>query len=260
MANSLKGLSVQIVERWLSQDPNERCKLDDCRSIITAFHNAVSTTSLFHIDGGGSTVTEAWKVDFWLEVLSVIKALQAEKLLHGRKFRMADWLRLRIVTISARPFMVLVRASLGLPSNLKDVISPYISWMQVLVQSILGLQNDLLGWQKDHLEGNTLNAVEVLIRDGMPNENAFSETLKAHNAMVRSLLVLTEQYLANYTGTIQGSVSTYIKIIVSFCPAMAGWMDSSMRYHAENIVSLGPCATNVLYQQSTSFTEGLHSS
>ncbi|EHL03703.1 hypothetical protein M7I_0349 [Glarea lozoyensis 74030] len=64
--------------------------------------------------------------------------------------------------------------------------------MQVLVQSVTGLQNDLLGWQKDHIEKNPMCVVEVMIRDGMPHDQAFEQTLTAHNDVVRALLNLAE--------------------------------------------------------------------
>ena len=46
------------------------------------------------------TVQEAWKPVFWAEVLTVVRALRAEKDLHGRNFSLNDWMQLRILTIS----------------------------------------------------------------------------------------------------------------------------------------------------------------
>ena len=45
-------------------------------------------------------VQEAWKPVFWAEVLTVVKALRAEKDLQGRNFSLNDWMQLRILTIS----------------------------------------------------------------------------------------------------------------------------------------------------------------
>ena len=42
------------------------------------------------------------------------------------------------------------------------------------------------------VEANHLNAVEVLIRHERSREDAFNETLAAHNDLVRSLLCLSE--------------------------------------------------------------------
>ena len=48
-------------------------------------------------------VEEAWKPIFWAEVLTVAKALRAEKTLQARTFSLNDWMQLRILTISGTP-------------------------------------------------------------------------------------------------------------------------------------------------------------
>jgi hypothetical protein len=192
--------------------------------VITAFHHAVVTTVLYP----SCPEKEDWKLSFWHEVGTVVRALQDEKPLHGRKFSMEEWIRLRILTISARPFMVLARASLGLPTDLNDITtSPRINQMQILVQSITGLQNDLLGWQKDHVEKNPMCVVEIMIRDGIPQVEAFEATLLAHNDVVRALLNFAE--LPSENPDVEGWAA-YVRILVGFCHAMARWMLESKRY------------------------------
>jgi hypothetical protein len=243
---TLSGLSVKILGLSIPRDLSERSKLDDCKTIMAAFHNTVSTTRLSaKINTTDVSVIEAWKVDFWLEVLSVIKALQAEKSL-GHLFSMRDWIQLRLITISARPFMVLVRASLGLPATL-HIAPPCIKQMEVIVQAVMGLQNDLIGWQKDHTEGNQLNAVEVLIRQGYSREEAFAETLSAHNNLVQSLLCLSE---LDSTATNVTYWTMYICTTISFCEAMAEWMLTSRRYRIEQIVV--PGLMRLMYHDSNS--------
>lgn len=230
-ANSLQELSLRVKNIW-SRDEAENLKLKDTKIVITALHYAVCTTQLFP---DNPNENEDWKLHFWYEVGIVVKALQDEKPLHGRNFAMSEWIRLRILTISARPFMVMARAGLGLPTSLSDTsrVSSRISQMQVLVQSILGLQNDLLGWQKDHVEDNPMCCVEILIRYGKGLEKAFAETLGAHNEIVRALLAFTE-----LGGSLNGASdgwSMYVKFLVSFCEALANWMMVSKRYcHRDN--------------------------
>ena len=246
---TLSGLSVKILGLNLARDLSERSKLEDCKTIITAFHNAVSTTRLLANDGTADvSVIEAWKVDFWLEVLSVIRALQAEKTL-GLSFSMRDWIQLRLITISARPFMVLVRASLGLPATL-NFASPRINQIEVIVQVVMGLQNDLIGWQKDHTEDNHMNAVEVLIRQGYSREDGFTETLAAHNDLMRSLLCLSELDSTSIGDCPKNSWTMYICTIISFCEAMAEWMLTSRRYRMEQIVL--PGLMRLMYHDSNS--------
>ncbi|KAG9230052.1 isoprenoid synthase domain-containing protein [Amylocarpus encephaloides] len=219
---SLSQLSKSINNIWSRTSP-ENHALKDCKVVITAFHHAVSLTNLFPT----SSQNDAWKLDFWREVGTVVQALRNEDTLHNRSFSMCEWMRLRILTISARPFMVLARAGLGLPTNLDNLFNcPRINQMQVLVQGITGLQNDILGWQKDHTEKNTMCAVEILIRDGMPLKEAFKQALESHNVVLRALLTLAEcggQPPA-------GGWDLYVRVLVGFTHAMAMWMLTSKRY------------------------------
>jgi hypothetical protein len=220
---SLAQLTQNIRNIWSRTTP-ENPTLKDCKIVITAFHHAVATTVLHP----SCPEKEDWKLGFWHEVGTVVRALQSEKPLHGQRFSMNEWIRLRILTISARPFMVLARAGLGLPTDLNDIAtSPRINQMQVLVQSVTGLQNDLLGWQKDHVEKNPMCVVEIMIRDGTPNLEAFEATLLAHNDVVRALLNLAE--LPSQNENVEGW-GAYVRILIGFCHAMATWMLESNRY------------------------------
>jgi len=169
---------------------------------------------------------------------------------------MRDWLQLRFITISAWPFMVLIRASLGLPTTLDIAISPRIKQIQILVQAVMGLQNDLLGWQKDHTQGNPLNAVEILIRQGFLEEEAFVEVLSAHNDIIHSLLYLSAFKSFSVELEFQENPwPRYIRTIVSFCEAMAEWMLSSRRYRTEQIVV--PGLVRLMYHEPNTMHDGI---
>jgi len=219
--------------------------------VMNTFRHAVNTTALYPVRGNSNTIIiESWKNHFWREVLVVVRALQAEKGLQNRKFSLREWMDLRQLTISARPLMVLVRASLGLACNLDygtdRTSGDRIHQVQTLVQSVLGLQNDLLGWEKDHKTKNPLNAVEVLIRDGIEASDAFSEVIQSHNHLMRVLLQVAQQLMLssaemmpNTGGLIAHEVYLFatlanLRIIVGFGSAMAEWMLSSRRYAVEN--------------------------
>ncbi|KAI9764176.1 MAG: hypothetical protein M1840_008658 [Geoglossum simile] len=223
--------------------------------VMNAFRHAVNTTTLHPVQGTSDTaIVEPWKNHFWREVLVIVRALQAEKGLQDRNFSLREWIDLRQSTISARPFMVLVRASLGLACNLDydtdRTSDDRIHQVQTLVQSVLGLQNDLLGWEKDHRMKNPLNAVEVLIRGGMEASDAYSEVLQSHNHLMRVLLRVAQQLMFSSTKMMQNTgflahgvylvaALTNIRIIVGFGSAMAEWMLSSRRYAVENPRSSG---------------------
>lgn len=93
---------------------------------------------------------------------------------------------------------------------------------------ILGFQNDILGWQKDHLSHNPLNAIEVLIRDGDAPTHAFEHVLLAHNELVGRLVGVTAELETG--GGDDEMVRLYVRVLAGFGNAMAEWMLGSERY------------------------------
>ena len=130
--------------------------------------------------------------------------------------------------------MVLARASLGLsPSPTIPLYScahqfPLITQLQSLTQIILGLQNDILGWEKDHLACNPLNAIAVLIRDGYDATAAFEQVLLAHNDLVGRLTKLAGQMKRDVGDWRE--LGQYGRVLSGFGNAMAEWMLCSGRY------------------------------
>ena len=108
--------------------------------------------------------------------------------------------------------------------------------MQSHIQTILGLQNDILGWQKDHLTQNPLNAIQVLIRDGRRGDvaDAYERVLEMHNALVVRVVEMERELQQQLDGAVDGAadgaVDVYAKVLLGFGNAMAGWMLGSERY------------------------------
>lgn len=133
--------------------------------------------------------------------------------------------------------MLLARVSIGLPCDL-TICPGIVSEIQTIIQAILGLQNDLLGWQKDFQTDNPLNAVQVLIRDGGSAHTAYKAVLQMHNSLVRTL-VHRANLAFGYSlrrDTQEGKFhdpkawELYIRVLVNFGNAMAKWMLGSRRY------------------------------
>ncbi|KAK5743291.1 hypothetical protein LTR17_002768 [Elasticomyces elasticus] len=178
-------------------------------------------------------VEEGWKLHLWGEVHTVCQALKAEQSFRGRKISMREWMAQRIITISTRPFMVLFRAQLDLPTDL--TVSPAsgsekLGQLQLLLQAVLGLENDILGWEKDNHEQNPLNAIEVVISGGELKSGAFHRVLKAHNDLMRVYLSLAAEYLAEIEGPEMAMARRYLACMSSCGHAMAEWMMSCGRY------------------------------
>ena len=146
---------------------------------------------------------------------------------------MREWMAQRIITISTRPFVVLFRASCSLPTDLSRPFlstSSTLSQLQLLLQALLGLQNDILGWEKDHRQSNPLNAVEVLISHGMPIAPAFHTVMDAHNDLMRLYVALAAEYLNETTGPLKEQAKVYVALLTNCGNAMATWMMSCGRY------------------------------
>ncbi|EPS45161.1 hypothetical protein H072_820 [Dactylellina haptotyla CBS 200.50] len=178
-----------------------------------------------------------WRRSFLDAIMEILYAFEGERPLlaqfkEGNEFvQLSDWMVLRVVTISARPFMVLARASLGLQPNLSTLgntlksgasgavtrrgrsdsaqtYTPDLEWeddisrLEILAQYAMGLENDILGWEKDHAEQNILNSVEILFQRYQHRQSAMREMVLIHNYTVNKLCLLGETILSKYTGDI----------------------------------------------------------
>ncbi|KAK6332902.1 hypothetical protein TWF696_002921 [Orbilia brochopaga] len=181
-----------------------------------------------------------WRRSFLDAIVEILYAFEGERPLLDQfekgdeKVKLADWMVLRLVTISARPFMVLARASLGLQPTLspagntiKSVLTgvstrrgrsdsaqtftPDIEWeedvsrLEVLAQCAMGLENDILGWEKDHAEENILNSVEILFQVYQHRQSAMREMVLMHNYVVNQMCLLAETVLHKYPETAPNS-------------------------------------------------------
>ncbi|KAF6240471.1 hypothetical protein HO173_001139 [Letharia columbiana] len=191
-------------------------------SLMGAFHSAVQTASITNQNplDPVDPIREPWKEVFWSEVATVARALLAEQDLDDQKFTMQEWLDLRVLTISARPLLVLLQASFGLPASSGPLVIGPLKNLPL----ILGLQNDILGFDKDFSSGNPLSAVQLLIRDGMDKKNALLRIVGLHNRLVMEMTVDAE----DFDGTDQER--DFVTAASRWPNAMALWMVSCERY------------------------------
>ncbi|KAK6530142.1 hypothetical protein TWF694_003511 [Orbilia ellipsospora] len=176
-----------------------------------------------------------WRRSFLDAIMEILYAFEGERPLlqqfkkgDGEPVKLTDWMILRVVTISARPFMVLARASLGIQpilssygnalksmssgipyrrnrSDSAQTYTPDLEWeddisrLEVLAQCAMGLENDILGWEKDHAENNILNSVEILYQSHHNREAAMREMVLIHNYTVNQLCLLGDTILSKYT-------------------------------------------------------------
>ena len=89
---------------------------------------------------------------------------------------------------------------------------------------ILGLQNDVLGFDKDFATGNPLSAVQLLIRDGMDKKKALGQIVRHHNRLVADMMAEVDRF----EGTEEERA--YVAAASGWPNAMAMWMMSCQRY------------------------------
>ena len=89
---------------------------------------------------------------------------------------------------------------------------------------ILGLQNDLLGFDKDVSSKNPLSAVQLLIRDGMEKREALLRIVGHHNRLVTEMTAEAD----GFEGT--DEEREYVAAALAWPKAMAMWMLSCQRY------------------------------
>lgn len=89
---------------------------------------------------------------------------------------------------------------------------------------ILGLENDILGFDKDHNANNPLSAVQLLIRDGLIKKRSLLRIADRHNSLVKELVMARNQF--------RGSEAErfYVNTAASWPNAMIEWMLSCERY------------------------------
>ncbi|KAF3172734.1 hypothetical protein TWF225_010020 [Orbilia oligospora] len=199
-----------------------------------ALRDLVQQTELTPASAPKTENQDTWRYSFLEAIMEILYAFEGERpLLNQFKkaddhVKLTDWMVLRIVTISARPFMVLARASLGLQPGLSQAgntakgvsqdaptrrgrsdsartFTPDLEWeeeisrLEVLAQCAMGLENDILGWEKDHAEGNILNSVEILFQTYQHRQSAMREMVLIHNYTVNQLCLQADILLPKYS-------------------------------------------------------------
>lgn len=207
-----------------------------------------------------STGQNVWKQDLLTEIKAILNAFRNERPLmrlgqHMTSRSLMDWMRVRLVTISCRPFMVLAKASLRIPTSVdplsaipkqssRKIIdsakSPNFECLklELLVQTVAGLQNDIIGWEKDHRQKNYMNCIEILRLRKVQKRAAFSTAVRTHNLAMHEMLGQVDEYSQGLVVQMQESgmkpeidaEMRYLEALVGFTHGMAAWHSRAKRY------------------------------
>ncbi|PUU74539.1 hypothetical protein B9Z19DRAFT_1068132 [Tuber borchii] len=143
-----------------------------------------------------TSADKLWRPIFREAVREVIMGFRAERPLLGHnsasKIDLAEWMRVRIITISGLDPTL---SPLGNPlaENYQDLRTSKksnrnnLAKLECLLQLIMGLQNDIIGWEKDHKTETPLNTIQILIKGGKKPIKALSQVIAMHNELVGHL-------------------------------------------------------------------------
>ena len=120
----------------------------------------------------------------------------------------------------ARPLLVLLQASFNLPATSATLVAAPLRHLPL----ILGLQNDILGFDKDSVSGNALSAVQLLIRDGVEKKKALLRVVGLHNGLVAEMMSEAEGFGGDE------AERKYVAAASAWPNAMARWMVGCERY------------------------------
>ncbi|KAF3909858.1 hypothetical protein ABW21_db0205535 [Orbilia brochopaga] len=159
----------------------------ESRVVQTSFalRDLVDRTELHQSSSSGATGA-SWRRSFLDAIMEILYAFEGERPLLDQfakgdgKVKLADWMVLRLVTISDLEWE-------------EDV-----SRLEVLAQCAMGLENDILGWEKDHAEENILNSVEILFQGYQHRQSAMREMVLMHNYVVNQMCLLAETVLCKH--------------------------------------------------------------
>jgi len=207
-----------------------------------------------------------WKSSFRLRILELSEGYKAERALveksqAGGKIVVREWLSVRMISISIRPFWVFVRMSFNLDPELcpalgslgifgadTNIISQglteeeqdleLLDWntgggadqfsdFEFLNQLIMGIQNDIIGFEKDHLLSYPLNIISVLHSQGVPLHRAMERMIKLNRVAVEKAMGMLPELEKKWG---RGSEISYCRSILGELPSYAKWTRDSMRY------------------------------
>ncbi|RPA81049.1 hypothetical protein BJ508DRAFT_326880 [Ascobolus immersus RN42] len=204
-----------------------------CTTVTDKFVALVNNSSL--------QSAHEWRQPLFDAVLDILHAFRVERPLLTNAnanpyIALQTWMSVRIITISVRPFMILARAGLGLPADYQpskcalffnrkkaERNAAEMKQMELAVATCTGLQNDLIGWEKDAAENNILNSVEILrLMPATTDIQAFEAAENTHNEGFEKICESKLQ--------VNGKEAVYVSILKGFTGAMAHWHMRAKRY------------------------------
>lgn len=141
-----------------------------------------------------------------------------------------DYLCLRTHTIGLAPFFAIIRCFLCSPSPSEDdQISQLLASLCSSVTLAVGLQNDIVGLEKDMAEGEQFNMISLLVKQQSQDlEAAFTTVIDMHNKAVDSALTCWTQLTR--ARNLTSPSRKYADCLLGFLATHYAWATHSRRY------------------------------
>ncbi|EKG19978.1 hypothetical protein MPH_02708 [Macrophomina phaseolina MS6] len=142
---------------------------------------------------------------------------------------LSQYARVRRHTIGAMPFLTLVCLELNNHISAKDAKA--LTALKDLVVSIVFLQNDMVGLEKDLAEGTTMNTFMVMSHSRatspVPTPGNLLEVASQHNALVSEVLA---RYRTMFSLQSSDGYRLAAESVISFISTHLIWAKRSKRY------------------------------
>ncbi|KAH8205525.1 hypothetical protein TruAng_000231 [Truncatella angustata] len=172
-------------------------------------------------------------------VCTVLRAhVDETRFLQGRiTNELSTYMKIRSRTIALDPFFEVIKTEY-LPTGMNE-IPHYWQKLQHTVSTAVGLQNDLIGLERDIQNGEPLNAAIILMRDYGSDLKELDEALLSecisrvtveHNRHVAQALELVAEVYELNGATGSDSILEVARHILMICQTHLRWCASAKRY------------------------------
>ncbi|KAJ5555674.1 hypothetical protein N7535_008108 [Penicillium sp. DV-2018c] len=150
---------------------------------------------------------------------------------------LGTYLQFRGRTMGIRPFFTLIRT---LHQPISEKYHSDLLELQDRVSLVLGLQNDLVGLEKDRRNGESMNAVLVSLKEQAGNDTdkitkllpkTIKEICGIHNLCVSAAVEMHDEIRSRLSAGVHGAVLE--TAVLAFAETHLKWCASSKRYQAK---------------------------
>lgn len=190
-----------------------------CQAFITLCRDLLNSTqerALFH------SIAAVWQA-----------MSDSQTFKQGRDFDQTLYLEMRSLTVGVQPFLLMLSFDLPWRSANADGVASDSAMLQMqeltaMICRIVGLQNDIIGWERDQETAENCNL--VLLRSACQRDpsiiTALNSTVRLHNETVTNAVSIWEELCFVEDASLQ----VYKDLVIGFVEAHARWAAKANRW------------------------------